>query len=169
MPISDLLPWNREKAKYDLQRREDNQMMDMRHEMNALFEDFFAHPLNLASMRRMLEACGDFYPGMDISETENEFIITVDLPGMDEKDIHLAIEGRHLTLSGTRQREMERKDAAVHRMERCSGSFQRSIILPGEVDINKVEAIFSKGVLKVVIPKPSGARNAVKRIPIKNS
>jgi HSP20 family protein len=55
----------------------------------------------------------------------------------------------------------------MHRVERTFGSFKRSIALPGEVDINKVDATFQKGVLKVVIPKPANKLSTVKKIPIK--
>ena len=168
MPISDLLPWNQEKGKYGLQYGKDPRMVDLRDEMNAVFKDFFAFTFSRAQLQQMMQTTGDFYPGMDVIATEKEIIITADLPGMDEKDIRLAIEGQVFTLSGTRQQELERKNATVHRVERSYGSFQRSILLPCEVDINKAEATFSNGVLIVVIPTPSRARSAVKRIPIKN-
>ncbi|MBA4421022.1 MAG: hypothetical protein C0391_07720 [Anaerolinea sp.] len=168
MPISDLLPWNQEKGRYGFQYGEDPRMVDLRNKLNAVFKNFFAFPFSLAQLQQMMETAEDFNPGMDVIATEKEIIITADLPGMDEKDIRLAIEGQIFTLSGTRQQELERKNATVHRVERRCGSFQRSILLPCEVDINKAEATFSNGVLKVVIPKPSRARSAVKRIPIKN-
>jgi HSP20 family protein len=169
MPITDLLPWNREKEKYSLQRRENDSLLDMRNELNNIFEDFFDNPFSMAPMPRMQANDADFFPVMDVSETDKALTVTADLPGMDEKDIHLSIEGREFNISGTRQQENKQKDAHLHRIERSYGSFQRSFTLPFDVDSNSVEASFSKGVLRVTIPKPAQKANTVKRIPIKSN
>jgi len=167
MPITDLLPWNRDKSNYEIQRREEPSILDLQKEMNDIFDQFFSNPYSMAPSRRMLDMTDTFSPGMDISETDKDLIVTADLPGMDEKDVSLTIEGDTLTISGTKQKETETKEARMHRVERTFGSFKRSITLPGEVDINKVDATFQKGVLKVVIPKPANNISTVKKIPIK--
>lgn len=167
MPISDLIPWNKEKSKYEIQRRGAKNLWDMQREMNEMFDDFFASPFKMAPMQRMMEMGDSFSPGIDLSETDKEIIITTDLPGMDEKDIHLTIESDVLTISGTKEKETETKEARFYRKERSYGSFSRSISLPGKVDIDKVDATFNKGVLKVVVPKPAGVNESVRKIPIK--
>lgn len=167
MPITDLLPWNRDKANYEMQRKEQSSIWDLQKEMNDMFDQFFSNPYGLTTSRRLLDMSEAFSPGIDISETDKDLIITADLPGMDEKDINLTMEGELLTISGTKQKETETKEARMHRVERTFGSFKRSITLPGEVDIQKVDATFNKGVLKVVIPKPANSTSPVKKIPIK--
>lgn len=167
MPISDLIPWNKAKSKYDLQRTGERSLWDMQRDLNELFDNFFADPFSTAPMQRMMGMSEIFSPVIDVSETDDEIIIKADLPGMDDKDINLTIEGDVLTLSGTKVKETETKAERVYRKERSYGSFSRSITLPGEVDINKVDATFAKGVLRVIVPKPAGTTNPIKRIPIK--
>jgi HSP20 family protein len=168
MPITDLLPWNRERSKYELQRRGERSLWDMQRDMNEIFNNFFANPFSIAPMQRMMEMGESYSPGIDVCETDKEIIITADLPGMDEKNIHLTIEGDVLTISGTKEKETETKEARIYRKERSYGSFSRSITLPGEVDIEKVDASFNKGVLKVSVPKLMEASSTVRKIPIRS-
>jgi HSP20 family protein len=167
MPISDLLPWNRERSKYELQRRDEQNLMDLQNEMNSMFEEFFSNPFNMSPIRKGMEIQDKFIPGIDVSETEKEILISADLPGMDEKDIHLAIEGDVLTLSGKKVQETTTKNTQIHSIERSFGSFSRSISLHGKVDIDKIDASFNKGVLKIIIPKKANNASLVKKIPIK--
>jgi HSP20 family protein len=167
MPISDLLPWNRERSKYELQRRDEQNLMDLQNEMNSMFEEFFSNPFSMSPIRKGMEIQDKFIPGIDVSETEKEILISADLPGMDEKDIHLAIEGDVLTLSGKKVQETTTKNTQIHSIERSYGSFSRSISLPSKVDIDKIDASFNKGVLKIKIPKKATNASLVKKIPIK--
>ncbi len=132
-----------------------------------MFDTFFGDTKRFSTRQRMLNNTDAFSPQIDISETDKEIRITADLPGMDEKDIHLTIEGGQLVLSGKKEQETETKEAHFHRIERSYGSFQRSIPLPGEIEFVKVDASFNKGVLKVTIPKSAKKINQVKKIPIK--
>ena len=92
-------------------------------------------------------------PAWDIKETEKEFVVKVDLPGIDEKDISLTIRDGVLTLRGEKKSERKGEDENYYLMERSHGSFHRSILLPENVDQNKVAASFDKGVLTVTLPK----------------
>ncbi len=167
MPVSDLLPWNREKDKYAVQRRQEYDPLDFQREMNRMIEDFFQEPFAMTPFRRKGEMQAEFSPRMDISETDKDIRITVDLPGMDEKDINITLENGVISISGEKKVEKEEKERSYHRVERSYGSFRRSFELPGEVDFDKVEATFKKGVLEVVIPKPTQTVSSRKRIEVK--
>jgi HSP20 family protein len=109
---------------------------------------------------RFLEpkSTGDLVPRLDVSETEREIKVTAELPGMDEKDVNVTLEGDVLTLKGEKKAEAEEKGKNFHRVERTYGSFQRVITLPAEVDATKVTAGFKKGVLTVTLAKSPAAQ-----------
>jgi HSP20 family protein len=90
---------------------------------------------------------------VDIYETENEVVLTAEIPGVDEKDIEIKVEDSTLTLKGERKFEKETKEENYHRIERAYGSFFRSFTLPAYVDQDKIEAEHENGVLKIRMPK----------------
>jgi len=167
MPISDLLPWNRDKEKYAMQKREEVDPLDLQREMNRMIESFFDDPFRPLSTRRWLDEDRGFAPRMDVSESDKEICIRADMPGMDEKDIQISLENNTLTISGEKRTEKEEKGQTYHRMERRYGSFSRSIGLPEGVDFDKIDAKFKNGVLTVKLPKPEAVVTQRKRIPIK--
>jgi HSP20 family protein len=119
--------------------------------MNRLFNTFFEGPApasgGTATARRWI-------PAMDLVETEDDFVLRADLPGLDENDVNIELEDNVLTISGQRKGEHEDRKEGYYRVERSSGSFSRSLTLPEGVDPEKVTARFDKGVLEVRIPKP---------------
>jgi HSP20 family protein len=122
-------------------------------EMNRLFNTFFeaSTPGNGGgggtSMRRWI-------PAMDLVESENDFVLRADLPGLSEGDVNIELEDSVLTISGERKAEHEERKEGYYRVERASGTFSRSLTLPEGVDPEAVKAHFEKGVLEVRIPKP---------------
>lgn len=93
-------------------------------------------------------------PAMDILETEAAFIATADLPGLTKDDIDISLEDGVLSVSGERNLEVtEENSKGFRRIERARGSFRRSFTLPQGVDIEKVEATFTDGVLSLTLPK----------------
>lgn len=96
---------------------------------------------------------GNWAPGVDISEDENEIVLEADLPGLKPGDFNLSIENYRLTLSGERKFENETKRDNYHRVERSYGSFTRTFTLPTTVNVEEVKADFSDGVLRVTLPK----------------
>uniref|UniRef100_A0A7C4L384 Hsp20/alpha crystallin family protein n=1 Tax=Bellilinea caldifistulae TaxID=360411 RepID=A0A7C4L384_9CHLR len=110
-----------------------------------------------------------FTPRVDVKETDKKVIVTAELPGLDEKDIEISISGDALILRGEKRQEEEEKGEDYYRMERRYGSFQRVIPLPCEVQVDKAEASYRKGVLTVELPKTPEAQSARKIIPIKTS
>ncbi len=118
-------------------------------EMNRLFNSFFESPTasNGTAARRWI-------PAMDLVETDEDFVLRADLPGLTESDINIELEDNILTVSGERRAQQEERRDGYYRVERASGSFSRSLTLPEGVDPDKIHAGFEHGVLEVRIPKP---------------
>jgi len=120
-------------------------------EMNRLFNTFFDTSTTPGSAPT---ATRRWIPAMDLVETDEDFVLRADLPGLSEDDVNIELEDNVLTISGQRKAEHEERKEGYYRMERSSGSFSRSLTLPEGVDPDKVEANFARGVLEVRIPKP---------------
>ena len=126
------------------------ELNSLQSEVNRLFNSFFDVPAsasNGATLRRWV-------PAMDLVETDDQFVLRADLPGLSEDDVSIELEDRVLTVSGERKAEHEDRKEGYYRVERAYGSFARSLTLPEGVDADAVAATFDKGVLEVRIPKP---------------
>jgi len=99
-----------------------------------------------------------FAPPVDVYEDEHSITLKLEVPGIDEKDIDVRIEGNTLTVHGERTIEKEEKEENFRRMERQYGSFTRSFTLPGSVDPGQVNAHYDKGVLKITLDKKAEAK-----------
>lgn len=131
----------------------------MEKEMHDLMESFWGkNGGRLATM--------NFVPSVDLVEKENEFEVTVDLPGLKPEEVTVEFKGGALWLTGERKEEKEEKEKTYHRVERSYGEFRRVLPLPSEVLEDKIEAKFTDGVLKVLIPKAEEAKT--KRIEVKS-
>jgi HSP20 family protein len=105
-----------------------------------------------------------FVPRIDVLEREGEYLLTAELPGLEEKDFQLEVHGDVLTLSGEKRSAHEEERKGWRWSERSYGSFRRSVRLPVEVASDKASASFRNGVLTVTIPKAEHAR--VRHIPV---
>ena len=100
-------------------------LITIREKMNRLFEDAVT---SRGEEKDMMSS--SWSPSVDIFETENELVLTAEVPGIDEKDIEIKLEDNTLTLKGERKFEKETKEENYHRIERAYGSFFRSFTLP---------------------------------------
>lgn len=160
MAFSDLIPWgwNRTRDRMPARRdTEDNPMMSLQHDLNRVFEEFWTR---FDTPFGSLTAGG---PRTDISETDEAVLVSVDLPGLDEKDIAVDVTDDILTIRGEREDKTAR-DGFTSQSRR---SFHRMIPVPPGVDPEKAEAEFRRGVLTVTLPKTEEARARVKRIEVK--
>lgn len=92
-------------------------------------------------------------PAADISETDQEYLVTAELPGIAKKDVKIQLKDGVLTISGERKLEREQSGENQLRVERFYGSFARSFVLPDNVDTTKLRAESKEGLLLVHIPK----------------
>ena len=115
-----------------------------------LFEEFFN---DFPFFESTLDGHDRWTPSVDIMEKEGNLILRAELPGLNEKEIELKLEGNILTLKGERKMENEDEKGTYHRIESYYGSFTRSFRLPDTVDYEKINAEYKNGVLKVTIPQ----------------
>jgi len=120
---------------------------DIQGEMNRLFDSFFGRPATVAAGERM------WAPVVDMYETKDDLFVTLELPGVREKDVHVSITGDMLTVKGERRFESDVKDEGYYRLERVYGKFERSMPLPIPVQADKVKATYRDGVLEIRLPK----------------
>src|ERR1700751_5210966 len=99
-----------------------------------------------------------FAPAVDVYEDEHQVTLKIEVPGIDEKDIDVRVEGNTLTVQGERKIENEEKEENFRRIERQYGSFTRSFTLPSSVDPGQVSAHYDKGVLKINLAKKAEAK-----------
>lgn len=123
----------------------------MRRDMDRIFDD-------ISPFSRGRRGNGGFgmelwAPDTDMSETEDAFMFTVDLPGLTKKDIQVSYKDNRLTISGERKKETKEEDKDYLRQERYVGKFTRSFTLPGDVKEDKIKASFKDGVLSITVPK----------------
>jgi HSP20 family protein len=95
----------------------------------------------------------EFSPAIDISETEKEIIVKVELPGIDRKDVEVSLSGATLKISGEKKNEKEEEGEHFHRVERSFGRFAMSLPLPCSVQEKEIKAEYKDGILSVKIPK----------------
>jgi len=136
---------------------------DMNGFLNPLNPDFFGN--SFIDFRPLKQ---DRFPKVDIAETKDNFLITADLPGIDEKNVNITLDDGILTIKGEKKTDTEDKQGEFYSRERSYGEFQRSFEVPETIDENKIDASFSNGVLKVKMPKTPEAKKEVKKILINN-
>ncbi len=126
----------------------------LRRDIDSLFEDFWR-----SSVPTTAELKSVWMPTVNVSDNNECIRVTADLPGMEKKDVTVAIEEDRLVLLGSRSEEKEEKGRNWYRRECSSGEFRREIPLPWEIDAGKSTATMHNGVLTVELAKkPDGAQ-----------
>lgn len=169
MTLNELLPTRHGRNRIAVRRHEQNNPFGaLEKSAGRFFEDFFRdfaiEPFG--SFREWPQA---FAPKIDISETENEVVVSAELPGVDKNDVEVSFDGGRLTIKGEKKHEKEVSEDNCRRMERSYGSFQRMLELPCEVDEEKSSAEFKNGILTVTLGKIVQEPEKVKKIEIKGS
>lgn len=147
----------------------------LRADMERMFEDFFSGVSSswggrkgavepFRTVERMFTGSA---PAVDLVEKENAYEMSAELPGLDDKDVRLSLKDDVLTLTGEKKEQTEEKKQGYHFSERRFGSFRRSFRLPDDVDQDKIEANFKKGVLTITLPKNPEAAKDEKKIEVK--
>jgi HSP20 family protein len=121
----------------------------LQREINQLFSSFAGG----SGARRT-----GWVPPIDLHESEDGYVLLVDLPGVSADDVAIDVERNVLTLSGARSRRTAEHDKGLVLAERSYGSFRRQLTMPEGVDPDEIVASFDRGVLEIRIPKPVKAR-----------
>lgn len=106
------------------------------------------------------------WPQVDVTETDREIRVRVELPGVEEDDLEVSLDGDLLTIRGEKRTETEDRSRDYYRHECYYGSFQRTIPLRWDVDVDRIDARFRRGVLHVTLPKSGRVRERLRRIPV---
>ena len=119
-------------------------------DMNRMLDSFFG------------EIRGDdgamLAPPVDVSENNDNFVVTAELPGLKKDEIKITIQNNVLTITGSKKKDSESREDLIHRVERSFGSFCRTVSFPAAVDQAKIDADFKDGILTISVPKVEEAR-----------
>ncbi|MBM4161268.1 MAG: Hsp20/alpha crystallin family protein [Ignavibacteria bacterium] len=128
--------------------------LGVQREINRLFDDFFRGGMQSDT------TLGPSYwtPAVDIVEEDDQFVVKMELPGVNKEDVKITLETNILTVQGEKKHEKEEKGENTYRAERSYGAFQRSFTLPTTVKSDKIDAVYKDGVLAVTLPKAEEAR-----------
>jgi len=109
----------------------------------------------------------DHAPRAEVQENGKSYTISIELPGLDQKDIKVLVEDDMLTVSG--EKHVEHSDEKTHYTERSYGSFTRAFTLPTDADRDGITADFAKGVLTLHVPKTANGKARAKQIEVRPS
>jgi len=168
MAVRDLMPWHHHDDALTHRRSYDSPFLTLQKNMNRLFERF-PWGLGTDSFLDAPSSTTPFVPSLDISQDDNTIRIQAEMPGMDEKDIHVSLDDGVLVLEGEKKEHHEEEKNDRCFSECCYGHFHREVALPADVDEDNVEAAFSKGVLTITLPKSAEARTRHKPIEVKST
>lgn len=125
-------------------------------EMEALLDRYSRSARKTMAVEGGPVEAGDWMPTVDISETDHDFVVRAELPGIDKDDVQVTLDNGVLTIKG--EKKTETKDEKRHRIECVYGSFVRSFTLPQHVAAEKVQAGYKDGILSLTIPKLETAK-----------
>jgi len=144
-----LIPW-RNKSKEPV-RAEASPLTALRAEIDRLFDSVVRDPLGAFDWA--FPSGRGWTPAVDIAESDAEFTVRAEIPGIDPNDLEVNITGNQLVLAGEKKESSEKKGKDFYQSESRYGSFRRSIPLPQSVDPEKVEADYAQGVLTIHLKK----------------
>jgi HSP20 family protein len=157
MDRGNLIPWRRKRTQAGTSVEPETSLARFGGELGSLANRLFCGPWGLMELGWPGAVPGG-QPSMDLAESENQVTVTLELPGVEPKDVQIDLTGDRLTVRGEKRSETEERKEDHHCLERRFGSFQRTVRLPSTVDPNKVTAHFKNGVLKITIDKPPDAK-----------
>ena len=140
--LLDVPAWGLRRPFQDLER--------MRRQMDQLFDTL--------SDRKIYRTGGGVFPAINLTEDTQNYYIRAELPGVKAGELDIQAASKNITLSGERKFSAEGGNTKYHRKEREAGKFSRIIGLPGDIDIDNVNASLKNGMLTVVVPKAEAAK-----------
>ncbi len=158
--LTDLIPWKRKKEL--VSQSTEHPSLDLPQHLDDFFNNAFWGDRFTPSL--LFEKSG-LFPRLDVKEEKKKIIVEAEMPGVESKDIDVALEGRLLKIKAEKKQERSDSAKGYSRHERAYGCYQRTIELPAEVDEEKVEASYKRGVLKIELKK--ARESETKRIEVK--
>ena len=142
---------------------------DLERRMDDLMRSFFGPTLRLSRPVLPLFAAKPFVPITDVFLRDEDLVVRVELPGIEPEDLKVTVEDGYLVIRGERKQDEEVKQDRYYRMEASYGTFERFIPLPEGFEEPKIEAVYSDGVLEVIVPAAAKALEPPKpkAIPVK--
>lgn len=180
MDFSKLAPWNwfkhEESSKNEqisIKNRSNSthnntQILSLQKEFNNLFENLKQDLEQSFSFPSVGKELKDKWmkPSLDLFSFNNDYVINLELPGVNPKDIEIEISGDVMIIKGEKRQEEEEKNKNFYRLERTYGSFKRVLSLPSDSDINKINSNYKDGILTINIPRKQIPKNEIKKIQI---
>ncbi len=139
-----------------------------RRDIDGFFDDFWKD-LALAPFVGAERSVASFAPRLDVKENDDEYVITVELPGLEEKDFDISLEEDVLTIKGEKKSRHEEDREGYHHVETVSGHFERRLRVPEGIDTDSVKASFNNGVVSIALPKTEQPQPEVRTIPVSSS
>jgi HSP20 family protein len=119
----------------------------LKNELDSIFDDIFR--VNWMDRHNP----GNWMPSVDIEETNTEYQLSLELPGVRKEDVRITFKDDVLTISGEKKQEVRKDDVNLHRYERSFGKFERNFRLNGQVLPDKIDAHYKDGILSIRLPK----------------
>lgn len=101
---------------------------------------------------------GAIFPALNVTKQDNSYFVTAEIPGMQAENLDINVKGETLTIKGERKPENLAEGVSYHRRERATGTFQRSLTLPSDVEPDEVKANYEDGVLTITLPMAKAAQ-----------
>ena len=165
--MSFLKPWipeDRERMLSDMT----NRMNSLQREFNQFFDNVAGNWRSSPIVLESEKFFNRFVPSINVRENDKEITVTAELPGLEEKDIHVTHSDKELILEGEKKIENRDEKDTAHIIESSYGSFRRIIGLPSTIDLTKIDAKFKNGILTITMPKSDKAKEDVKKIEVKS-
>lgn len=183
MELKILAPWNWFSKEEELERsvpvnkvqvergRAQKNLAPFHNSFESLFNNLFGNALKelIGENQTPLGAYGLLKPQVDLRAEDKNYILTVEIPGVTEKDVTINVADSAMTITGEKKQEKEIKEGNYYRMERSYGSFQRVLSLPDDIDQDNIQANFKHGVLTVTMPRQKVVAQKSKAIEITSS
>jgi len=130
-----------------------SEISSLQRDLNRIFDSFVRGGLDEPGFIN-----ASWMPAVDVAEEDNQYVVKVELPGVNKDDVNISLESNVLTIRGEKKTEQQQKGKNYHRVERSFGAFHRSFTLPSTVKVDKIDAVFKDGILAVTMPKAEEAK-----------
>lgn len=148
-------------------------LSQLRRDIDRMFDDVFRglswSPRHFDLLPSTANQNMPFRPRVDIASTDKEYRITVEVPGVKEKDITLEATDDMLTIRGEKRQERKEEKQDIQCVECAYGTFERTLTLPEDADADKIDASFKNGILTITMPRHKAARAPSRQIPVKHA